>query len=107
MRAHQAKHPVATMSRVLGVSASGFYAWCARSFAPQVISDISMPDEDGYDLLSSLRRRPSGTPQRLFAVALTGVGNNNTRGSEAGFACFLAKPVDLAALVRALREGRE
>jgi hypothetical protein len=27
MRAHQAKHRIATMSRVLGVSSSGYYAW--------------------------------------------------------------------------------
>jgi CheY-like chemotaxis protein len=79
-----------------------------NSFAPQVvISDISMPNEDGYDLVRSLRALPNGSPDRLFAVAITGVGDDKTpaRAFAAGFDRLLAKPVNLTALVRAVVDG--
>jgi CheY-like chemotaxis protein len=79
-----------------------------RSFAPHVlVSDISMPDEDGYELLSSLRRRPGGVRELLFAVAITAAGDNQTpsRAVAAGFDRLLSKPLDFTALLTAVREG--
>jgi CheY-like chemotaxis protein len=76
-----------------------------RSFAPQVmISDISMPIEDGYDLVRSIRGLPGGSPNHLFAIAITGVGDEKTPGRAfaAGFDRLLAKPVNLTALLRAV-----
>lgn len=37
--AERANHPVALMCRVLGVSTSGFYEWCARPPSPRSIAD--------------------------------------------------------------------
>ena len=79
-----------------------------RSLAPQVVvSDLSMPNEDGYDLISSLRRMPGGSPDRLFAVAITGVGDDTTPGRAfaAGFDRLLSKPLNLTALVRVLLDA--
>ncbi len=67
-----------------------------------VISDISMPGMDGYELLRALRARGHATP----AVALTGYGRNADmrRALDAGFGAHLAKPVTLDRLVATLVE---
>jgi putative transposase len=39
MRAHRAEHAIATMSRVLGVSTSGYYAWLNREPSNRAIED--------------------------------------------------------------------
>jgi putative transposase len=49
MKAHQAGHGVRALSRVLGVSASGFYAWCRRGPSARATRDAA--------LLSHIRTR--------------------------------------------------
>jgi PAS domain S-box-containing protein len=63
-----------------------------------VISDIGMPEMDGYELASSLRRLP--LKQRPVLVALSGYGQqkDRTRAREAGFDEHLVKPVGIEAL---------
>ena len=39
MRAHRTEHAIATMSRVLGVSTSGYYAWLKREPSNRSIED--------------------------------------------------------------------
>ena len=65
-----------------------------------VVSDIGMPDADGYELARRLRELPDrrcATP----AVALTGFARpeDGVRATEAGFDAHMAKPVDPVALV--------
>jgi CheY-like chemotaxis protein len=65
-----------------------------------VVSDIGMPDADGYELARRLRELPDhrcATP----AVALTGFARpeDGARAAEAGFDAHMAKPVDPLALV--------
>jgi CheY-like chemotaxis protein len=59
-----------------------------------IISDISMPEMDGYTLLEELRRTPGleGVP----AIALTGhaMDEDRERALAAGFSVHIAKPVD-------------
>ena len=74
-----------------------------------VISDISMPEMDGYELLRKLRTLPGMAD--IPAVALTGYGRTNDveRALEEGFAEHLTKPLDLDELlliVRRLTDGR-
>jgi CheY-like chemotaxis protein/two-component sensor histidine kinase len=63
-----------------------------------VISDIEMPDIDGYELARRLRRMPE--MDRVVLVALTGYGQEQDRQKavEAGFDYHLVKPVSLNAL---------
>jgi two-component system CheB/CheR fusion protein len=68
-----------------------------------VISDISMPEMDGYQLLQKLRELPSMAD--VPAVALTGYGRGSDveRAQEEGFAEHLTKPLDLDQLLRIVR----
>jgi len=40
VRDHQARFPVATMCRVLGLSRSGCYAWCERGLSARAVRDV-------------------------------------------------------------------
>src|SRR5256714_3901216 len=68
-----------------------------------IISDINMPETDGYALLAELRRMPGleGVP----AIALTGhaMDEDRARALAAGFAVHIAKPVDPEELLRIVR----
>jgi len=63
-----------------------------------VISDIGMPNIDGYELARRLRNEPG--LKGLILVALTGYGQDRDkqRAREAGFDYHLVKPVSLEAL---------
>jgi len=71
-----------------------------------LVSDIGMPLEDGYSLLRKLRSRPPEAGGNVPAIALTAFtrGEDVARSSEAGFARHLAKPVEPAELVTAVRQ---
>ena len=69
---------------------------------PQVVvSDISMPGEDGHTFLRKVRALPRGRGGRIPAVALTANSSRETRlqSREAGFHYHLTKPADPAQLV--------
>jgi len=68
-----------------------------------LVSDLAMPDEDGYALMRRVRLCPEPTGS-IPAIALTAFARANDRKQafEAGFHMHLAKPVDLAELESAL-----
>ena len=66
----------------------------AVGFAPHiVVSDIAMPEMDGYEMLDNLRANKQLTPFK--AIALTGYDETEAdRAAHAGFDAHLTKPVD-------------
>jgi PAS domain S-box-containing protein len=87
-------------------SVSSALAAVDRSPPDVLVSDIGMPLEDGYSLLRKLRSRPPEAGGNVPAIALTAFtrGEDVARSSEAGFARHLAKPVEPAELVAAVRQ---
>jgi PAS domain S-box-containing protein len=70
--------------------------------APDVLlSDIEMPDEDGYSLLRRVRLLRPEAGGSLPAIALTAfaLSEDRARTAQAGFQAHLAKPVDADTLV--------
>ena len=66
-----------------------------------LISDIGMPEVDGYELVRRVRGRLAETGRRFPMIALTAFARSEdrTRALLAGFATHIAKPVDAAELI--------
>lgn len=71
----------------------------SRSAFDLVISDIGLPDMDGYQLMAQLK-----AAYGCRGIALSGFGTQQDidRSKEAGFLCHLTKPVQMEALDAAL-----
>ena len=73
-----------------------------------IVSDLGLPDMDGFDLLRRLRAHPllRGTP----AIAMSGFGawSEVEAARRAGYEAVLIKPVEMRELMRAIeRVGGE
>jgi len=78
-----------------------------RSRPPDVlISDIGMPEVDGYELIRQIRSLPPDAGGRTPAIALTALahGLDHREALRAGYDRHLAKPVDAVTLTRTVRD---
>jgi signal transduction histidine kinase/ActR/RegA family two-component response regulator len=101
---------------LVGSSAEEGLAVLARERPHVLVSDIGMPDEDGYVFLRRVRDLPADRGGLTPAVALTAYAteSDRTRALAAGFQVHVAKPVEPAALAivvgdlarRTVRRGR-
>jgi len=71
MRAHRATHAIATMSRVLGVSSSGFHAWCTRPVSARAQTDAALLDQ--IRAIHTRSRGTYGVPRVHAELAAQGV----------------------------------
>jgi signal transduction histidine kinase len=71
-----------------------------------LISDIGMPEMDGYDLIRQVRRLAPDAGGRVPAIALTAFahGSDHREALRAGYDRHLAKPVDAVTLTRTVRD---
>ena len=70
-----------------------------------LVSDIGMPDEDGYSLIRRVRQMPADATRKLPAIALTAYARQQDAEAAigAGFDCHLPKPVAPAELIKAIK----
>jgi signal transduction histidine kinase/CheY-like chemotaxis protein len=74
-------------------------------YKPDVlVSDLAMPDEDGYTLIGKVRSLESESAKRTPAVALTAYVRveDRVRALSAGFNMFVPKPVEPSELITAV-----
>jgi CheY-like chemotaxis protein len=73
-----------------------------------LITDISMPGQDGVELVREARER--GLLENVPTLAVSAFSPNDKRAREAGFDAYLQKPVDpnqLCTTVQALAHRRK
>jgi CheY-like chemotaxis protein len=66
-----------------------------------LVTDIGLPDEDGYALIQYIRQRDAALGGSVPAVALTGHARpeDRARSLAAGFQAYLSKPVEPEELI--------
>ncbi|HEV8203916.1 MAG TPA: PAS domain S-box protein, partial [Pyrinomonadaceae bacterium] len=69
-----------------------------------LISDIGMPDQDGYELMRKLRALPPQRGGKTPAIALTGYASrkDRDRALNSGYQQHMAKPIEQADMIKAI-----
>ena len=75
-----------------------------ESQADILVSDIGLPETDGYELLHRIRQTEAGAGGGIPAIALTAYARaeDRARAFRAGYQAHIAKPVEPAELVAAI-----
>jgi PAS domain S-box-containing protein len=70
-----------------------------------LISDIGMPEKDGFQLISEVRNKSAGPNHRIKAIAYTAYASeeDKNRVLSAGYQVHLAKPLDFDELMAIVR----
>jgi signal transduction histidine kinase/ActR/RegA family two-component response regulator len=69
-----------------------------------IVSDIAMPEKDGYSLMREIRGRPQERAGWIPAIAVTALAREEDRWEAlaAGFQAHVAKPIDPSELAKAV-----
>lgn len=88
-------------ARAIGASSAAQALRYMLTVRPDVlISDLSMPEQDGFELLSEVRSSPY--LKDVPAVAVTGHGDLREKAGRSGFQFFMTKPIDAMELCRVI-----
>lgn len=88
MRAHQDRHAIRTMARVLGVSPSGYYAWCTRPASRRATADAQLTET--IRAIHTRSRETYGVPRLHAEFVAVGVHVSRKRVSRLMRAAGLA-----------------
>ncbi len=95
-------------AKVTAVSSAEAALETLKSLSPDVlISDIAMPNEDGYQLLAKVRALDLHRLRFLPVVAITAYAREEDRllALASGFQAYLAKPIELSVLITVVAEA--
>ncbi|HXT69475.1 MAG TPA: response regulator [Vicinamibacterales bacterium] len=70
-----------------------------------LVSDLGLPDRDGYELIRTIRLLASNSSLPAVAVTASASPQDRARALEAGYGWHIPKPVDPALLLEALSEA--
>jgi signal transduction histidine kinase/ActR/RegA family two-component response regulator len=88
-------------ARITAVSSASEALAAIEADVPHLlISDIGMPDEDGYELIKKIRALPAEKGGKVPAIALTAYARTEDRlqALRAGYQMHVPKPVEMAEL---------
>ncbi|MFB2839303.1 ATP-binding protein [Floridanema evergladense] len=92
-------------AEVMSVSSAAQVLANLESFQPDVlVSDIGMPDVDGYSLIEQIRALPAEKGGQVPAIALTAYAREEDyqRAIASGYQCHITKPFNLEELLKAV-----
>ncbi|MBD1913816.1 MULTISPECIES: PAS domain S-box protein [unclassified Leptolyngbya] len=92
-------------AEVLTVVSAGDVLANLETFQPHVlVSDVGMPEVDGYSLIDKIRTLPPVQGGKIPAIALTAYAREDDREQAItrGFQCHITKPLDPEQLVQAV-----
>jgi CheY-like chemotaxis protein len=93
-------------AEVIGVASVQDALEAIGQFQPHLlVSDINLPDKDGYSLIREVRGLEAEQERQIPAIAISGVypgGANCSNTSSTDFQLYLTKPVDPDQLVKAV-----
>jgi CheY-like chemotaxis protein len=69
-----------------------------------ILSDLSMPQMDGWALLSNIRKNERLANVPVIALTAHAMSGDSQRGIAAGFTAYLTKPVSVVSLIQDLIE---
>ena len=94
-------HAAATVTSAS--NATDGYALYKSSPPAIVVTDIAMPERDGFWLLDAIRSVPSIRPAPVVAITALAMPNERERILTAGFAAYVVKPIDPDEVVSVVR----
>lgn len=89
----------------VAVAENGLLGWTAtRDEGPDlVVSDVAMPEMDGYELVRTIRRNPSTATIPVILLSAHSEANELVAGYESGADDYVTKPVSIDALLARVR----
>jgi CheY-like chemotaxis protein len=88
-------------ARVIGARNATQALRYMRTVKPDVlVTDLSMPEQDGFELLQELRSSPY--LKNVPAIAITGHGDLREKVGRSGFQWFMRQPIDALELCRVI-----
>jgi CheY-like chemotaxis protein len=76
-----------------------------RSWAPELLlSDLGMPEQDGYDLIRDIHALPYGLLRKAIAITGFSRDEDRERALAAGYDVVLTKPIEFDQLITCIAE---